>query len=255
VKSLLQLAVDNPTDRWWATAATGALLLLFLLLVTIMLRSTHKVHSFAFNKQQQITVSIVSIPAPRRTQSEMPKVQQKTQSDSKAAVEPEPVEDIASLFSSVNTHKIQHSKKTDKIREDEKRRMALLQRRIKKIEKSDTTNSKSVIEPLQLISPVNVKGANAASGGEIVDKYYARIQALIYQHFFPPLNSEGAVAIVRIELTAEGRLSGYTILKRSGEHFFDREAEALQSRLENVDFSPSPSGKRSVLDVRLISKE
>lgn len=256
MKYLLQPEVELPSDRWWATLATLTFVVLFSFLLVVMFRSTHKVRSFAFKQQNQIRVSLISPPKPLKQQRTKPSpVSPQPKAVERVEEEPIPVADIASLFSEVKTEQIQRSKKTAEQRRNEQKRMLLLQSRLKKLEQKPATNQNSSIAPLKLVTPATVTGEVPDSGGEAVDEYYARIQTLIYQNFFPPQRSEGAVAIVRIVLAPDGRLLDYRVLKRSGEPFFDREVDALQKRLKTVHFSENPKGRKSILDIRLISKE
>ena len=257
VKSHLLPTVDTRNDFYLGGLYALVLFALIIMLFFRVLQGLSQIHTYALQKSTAVTVSLTSVPMPTSKKSDTPRPVPKT--EQKPAPAPEetttPVEDISSLFSDVQTQKIvpkAHPKESTKI---DAKRMASLQKRIKKSEKRTTSTTAERVKNLALVKPSQEAGGSKSSGGAEVDAYYAKIQATIYDNFFPPANTEGAVSRVRIWLSASGKMTRFEILRRSGDSLFDEEVKVLESRLKHVSFEPNPKGNEAVLDVSLVSKE
>lgn len=249
--------VDSSRDFYLGGLYALTLFVLIAMLFFQLLKGLDKMHSYALQKSTAVTVSLVNSPlttTKKDTAADpVPKVKKK------AASKPEegtaPVEDISSLFSEVKTQKIVHKKTPAKQKKIDSKRIASLQKRIKTTKKRATSATADQVKNLALVRPSQAAGGSKASGGAEVDAYFAKIQATIYDHFFPPANSQGSVALVRIWLSASGKMTRFKVLRRSGDPLFDEEVDALGKRLAGVTFERNPKGEEAVLDVSLVSKE
>ena len=96
--------------------------------------------------------------------------------------------------------------------------------------------------------------ASKASTGSDVNEYRATIQALVYEHFYPPENSQGKVVLAVIELDAFGKLVDFRILNYSGDTLYDSECDKIKNRLANVLFPKNPDNKSGTYKIQLISE-
>jgi len=259
VKSLSLPTADNSRDFYLGGVYAVVLFVLIALIFFRLLQGLDKIHSYALEQRSTVTVSLVSEPLPTAAQVNTPRPEPKPkpkETEAPAAPpEAAPVEDISSLFSDVKTQKIVHKKAPEKQQKIDAKRIAALQKRIKTTEKRQTSATAERVKNLSLVKPMQSPGGKASSGGKEVNAYYAKIQATIYDHFFPPANTEGSVAMIRIWLSASGNLVRFKVLRHAGDASFDREVEQLEARLRGVTFERNPQGKEITLDVSLVSKE
>ncbi len=258
MKSLSLPTVETPRDFLLGGLYSLVLSALIGMLFFQMLQGLDKIHSYALKKSDTITVTLTDAVFKTSKTHNTPKVtpQKKTMNTSQTKPVPEAVtEDISSLFSTVKTQRLVHKKRPAPPKKIDSKRLAALQKRIKTTKKRAPSLTAERVKSLSLVHPPRIAGGKSRSGGAEVDAYYAKIQAKIYENFYPPANSRGAVARVRIRLSPDGRLLEYKILTKAGEPFFDQEVQQLGSRLRHVTFERNPKGKETVLDVSLISKE
>jgi len=250
--------VETPRDFYLGGVYSVVLFLLIAMLFFQLLRGLDKMHSYALIQSSAVSVSLVDLPKTASKPAPKPEPVPQPKPEPEAAPEEpqaEPVQDISSLFSEVKTQKVVHKKRPDTQQQIDAKRLAALQKRIKTTEKRQTSATAERVKNLTLVRPSVPAGGQAASGGAIVNKYYAKIQATIYDNFFPPANSEGSVSLVRLRISAEGRIMSFRVLRRSNVSAFDDEVDALEQRLRRVTFERNPNGKEAVLDVSLVSKE
>ena len=199
-------------------------MLLFLLLLSsfaYMLFAPKKVHTYGLTKKKYISISLESIPTKAKSTShkkmstkKMHKKRVKKR-DSVDAVS-ENV-DVDSLFSKVWTKKVDtHIKKKRRV---DTKRLAEIEKSISAPDISENYTQKSN-------SHSNNKKAKIASSAEEVNEYSAKIHAIVYDHFFPPPNSEGEQVKAVIELSPLGKLLDFRILNYSG-------SEALRDRSDH----------------------
>lgn len=175
----------------------------------------------------------------------------------------EPVEDkpeitkakninIDDMFSSVWTKDIKKQKPKEKVI-DTKRKQEIA----KRIKTIDTNKAKPVnqkLEDISLEKGKDLKTENSSSGNE-VNEYNAKIEAIVYQNFNPPANSEGLSVRAVIELNAIGNMIDFRILNYSENQLLNEECDKIKNRLRGVLFPKSPNNKTQRITVILISKE
>jgi len=239
-------------------------LLSFLLFIIILLAvmffalSNSRAKSYALKKENYIAVSIMTdqkISTKNNTDQTLqsaPKPPAKP--ESKPAVEK--TVDISSMFSSVKTKKIVYKKKARKKPKKiiDQKRIAALQKRLKTTSKKNTSVASNKLKKLNLVKPSVQERGSAASGGSDVNEYYAKIQAFVYEQFYPPANTEGQVAKVYISLDKMGHLLEYRVLVYSSNSMFNREVDQLKNRLMSLRFPKHPDMKAATLNIELISE-
>jgi len=169
-----------------------------------------------------------------------------------AKVEEKKVRNVEDLFSQVWTKDI---KKAQKIKEptSDKRVLDEIQ---KKIKKSDVNRAESVSQKILSMDTSKIENENLkASSATEVNEYLAKIQALVYQYFKPPENSQGNSVTAVIELSSMGKVVDFRILTYSDNEALNRECDNIRGRLVNALFPENPSGRSGLYKVKLISKE
>lgn len=227
------------------------ILVLFVTLFFVMFKEKPKV--FALTKDKYIAVSIDITPKQKSKNSAKPA----PKPTPKPAAKPKPSEpapDISDLFSNVKSPKLASKPKVQKKQVDTKR-IAAIEKRIKTSQKTTSENAQQKIKELALVKPsIEISGASSSSAHE-VNEYYAKIQALIYDNFFPPVSTEGSVAQVKIYLSAQGKLLDFRVLTPSGNTLFNKEVDALAQRLSGVTFPISPDVQEETLSIYLTVQE
>jgi len=218
--------------------------------------------SYALQKDDQISISInmaniqvnnvkKTIEQPVKQEVEKPIVKEEPKKE-EAVVQTQKKEvNIDNLFSQVTTKDI---KKDDKKIEKEvdKRVAQELSKKSTKAQENQVESLSSKIEKIN--SQVKSDKASKASTGSDVNEYRATIQALVYENFFPPENSQGKVAFAVIELDAFGKMIDFRILSYSGDSLFNSECDKIKSRLVNVLFPKNPDNKSGTYKIKLMSE-
>jgi len=217
--------------------------------------------SYALEKSDYISVSI-DLPTLKRP------VKEKTapKSVDTPSAEPTPVaqekpqtsapvvEDISTLFDDVWTKDVTAKKKVVKPQQESKR-IGALETRLKTSKSEKSSKAAEQIEALKLAKPsVSVVGSSASAAAE-VNKYYAKIQAIIYDRFYPPANSEGQSAKLYLRFDGKGTLLDARILAASGNPLFDDEVRALIKRLDGVAFPETPEGAGTEIQIIVTAEE
>lgn len=249
--------------------ASGALsfgiFLLTLLLFASVLFNYDAVKSYALSKQDYIAVSLVSVPLQKRPTKEetktspvkepLPVKEPEPQTEEELITTPEAFKDASTLFENVWTQEVSAKKRPMKKPESDTKRISAIEKRIKTAQKSQQHSAAAKISSVKLAKPsVSVEGSATSAAAE-VNEYYAKIQAIVYNHFNPPVNSEGNSARVYLRLDADGRLKDARILVPSGQPLFDNEVEALLRRLNSAVFPASPEGRPIELKIILTAEE
>lgn len=157
--------------------------------------------------------------------------------------------DVNDLFSDVWTKKIVPKKK----KEIDSKRLMQIQNKIKKVK---TNSVQSISEKVNNLENVESdKDAKTASTGSEVNEYLAKIQAIVYQYFNVPPNSEGNSVKAVIELNALGKVLDFRVLKYSSSSTLNDEVDKIKNRLKNVVFPVNPQNRSTRTVVILISKE
>lgn len=213
-----------------------------------MLFFSKKISSYALKQSQAISVSII-LPH-KIVHSSVKKQRIKPIVHSISSPKPQP--SIQSLFSNVWTKSL-HSKrtKTDKTLDNK-----IIQALSKKISlKKSKYKIKLIHQNVSEQKAVNNKKMLKKSTGRKVNKYKAKITAIVYNYFIPPANTQGQSAQVLLRLGANGMLLSYKVLVYSGNEMFNDEINRLKGILMNVIFPKNPKGIASDFIVNLSAKE
>jgi protein TonB len=227
----------------------------------MILLQQEKLKQFALKKDNYISVSINTPLVTKKTMKKSkktapvtpPKPQIKKEEPTppveKPVVKQTPKavnKNISDLFSSVKTQKISHKSKKKPL-VDKK----LLSKLSKKTAKKSVTQKSAAAS---LMKKIQIESQSASTSPD-VNEYLAKIQAIIYEHFFPPINSEGLSAVISIRFDSAGKIMSYRVLNYSGNDLFDREVDMLESRLRAVTFVSHPEGKSESVKIILTSQE
>ena len=200
-----------------------------------MMFSKEKVKVYALKKDNFISVSF-----------EMPKKEEVKKSITKPIVETTtPVEskeiNVNNLFSDVWTKKIKPKKIVPKKKKINKRLQEVLNKtEIAKVKKFE-------------LKPKEVK--KIVSSGNEVNEYRAKIQAIVYENFNPPANSQGNTVIALIYLGAMGKVDDFRVLRYSENQLLNEECDRLKEKLKNKLFPKNPDNRSGNYKIILTSKE
>ncbi|MEN8146793.1 MAG: TonB C-terminal domain-containing protein [Campylobacterota bacterium] len=233
-----------------------------ILLFTLVVLHKSSIDTFAMQEDNYISVSIdmdlvvptlnEARPDPKPT----PKQEIIPEPEPEPAVEeiestPDPVNtDVSSLFDDVWTQSADTKveKKEEKV---DTKRLAAIEKRIKTKETKQSQKASDKIKTLELVKPsIEVVGASVSTAPE-VNKYLAKIHALVKSKFYPPASSEGESAKVRVNIDANGNVTNYRVLVYSGVNIFNEEVDRLKSRLQRMTFPKNPDGKSISLEIIL----
>jgi len=209
---------------------------LFFLLFFMMLFSSSKINSYALNKNTFVSISLDNIKTKKLLTTKAPS--SIIQPIKKPVDIPSENVDVNDLFSDVWTKKI--SKKKEKPKN--LKRIAQLQQQIPLSQK----NVSQIKEQKQI---------PASSNAEEVNEYLAKIQAIVYEHFNVPANSEGNSVKTLIELTSLGKLIDFRVLTYSSNDALNEEVDKIKKRLLNVIFPINKQNNSTRTIVILTSKE
>jgi len=239
-------------------------LLSFLLFIAILLAimffvlSNNRAKSYAMKKKNYIPVSIMIDQKTSTKNSADQTLKSAPKPPTKPEFKPtiEKTVDISSMFSSVKTKKIIYKKKVKRKPKKivDQKRIAALQKRLKTKNKKSTSEASNKLKRLNLVKPSTQERGSTASGGSDVNEYYAKIQAFVYEQFYPPANTEGQIAKVYISLDKMGHLVEYRVLVYSSNSMFNREVDQLKNRLMSLRFPKHPDMKAATLNIELISE-
>lgn len=126
----------------------------------------------------------------------------------------------------------------------------------KKIQKSDANKAESISKMIESFDAPNKEDKNSKSSTATeVNEYLAKIQALVYEHFYPPKNSQGNSVTALIELSPLGKVIDFRILVYSDSDALNRECDKIKERLSNILFPINPNNSSGRYKITLISKE
>ncbi len=214
------------------------------------------IKNFALQKANYISVSLNNVTVRTPKKETQKKIDNRpVTKEEQATSTPQPMKnaDINSLFSDVKTNKIVH-KKDAPHRDIDTKHIKQIQKRIQTKSTKPTSEAMKAIASMKLAS-ISSPQSNATSTALEVNKYLAKIQATVYENFYPPINSEGSSAKIRIWMSASGKLEDYRILAYSGNDTFNEEVNALKQRLEHIAFAINPEGRSLSVDIILMAKE
>ncbi len=226
--------VNNNSYFYISGFISISLFIFFASLIVFMMFTSSKVDIFALKKDNYISISI-----------ELPKIQTTTKKKSvvipivqESVVESKEV-NIDDLFSDVWTKKIKKIKK-DKPKVDNKR----LQEIGRKSKKIDKKSVKPIVEKVNSNNAIQKSDdSQKDSTANEVNEYLAKIQALVYENFNPPPNSQGYSVKAVIELSSIGKVMDFRILNYSTSSSLNDECDKIKQRLMGVLFPINPQKK------------
>lgn len=223
-----------------------SLFLFFLSSFAFLLFNVSKQDSYALHKDNYVSVSI-----------ELPKVKNSASKSIKKVAVTEVATtkelsenvDVNDLFSNVWTKKVRKKK----AKPVNSKRLQQIQKKIKTVEKKSVQSLSEQAEKLEDMHS-NSEDMKSSSGSE-VNEYFAKIQAIVYQHFIVPPNTEGESAKCVIELNALGKMIDFRILTYSSNEALNEEVDKIKERLRSVIFPVNPNKTSTRTTIILISKE
>jgi len=235
---------NNSTYFYISGFISFSLFGIILVLFVFTLFDVKKIDSYGLKKDNYISISL-----------DMPLVTNQKKKNVKSApsesVSETPTKniDVNDLFNDVWTKTIAKNE-TKKVNS---KRIMDIQQKIKKVKSNSVESISEKVNNLD-----NVKSnqeENAASTANEVNEYLAKIQAIVYQYFNVPANSEGNSVKIVIELNALGKVLGFRVLEYSSNSALNDEVDKIKERLRSVIFPINPQNKSSRTVVILISKE
>lgn len=234
------------------------LLLLFFIGYSVL--QTTKIEQFAMIQSQFVSVSVALSESKAQPQEEAvtsepapePAPEKVTPPEPEQSLppKPEPVPDISDLFSQVKADK-RPNKKPDETKRSEE--LNALEKEV--LKSSSRSRLSEKVKNIELVKPSLKMVVQGGSTGPVVNEYHAKIHALVYTHFNPPIGSGGQAARVRMVISAAGKLVGYKVIAYSGNSTLNSEIDWLKERLGSVVFPPHPEGRDAVLEFILTAKE
>ncbi len=256
--------VNNSKYFYLSGLLSLSLFTLFLVLFISIVLQQEKLKQFALKKDNYISVSInmEALNKKNYKKEKKPEIKKKPQPKKEIKQEaPKPIEKpvepekpkpqkvvpkVSDLFSSVKTEKIVPKKEPKP--EINKKLLSKLSKQTERKEVTEANAATSMMKKIEITS-------ESASTSPDVNEYLAKIQAIIYEQFYPPMNSAGESAIVSIQLDRFGKLVSYKVLRYSGNDLFNSEVDRLERRLKRLTFGKHPEGKTESIKIILTSQE
>ncbi|NPA66247.1 MAG: TonB C-terminal domain-containing protein, partial [Epsilonproteobacteria bacterium] len=251
-------------DKYFFISGILALTIFFLFVASFfyVLFSPNITKTYGMQKEKFVSISLEDIPKPKEHKTQKKQIKK---TEEKVVEKPKPQVtkkekrkqvdaisqnvDVDSLFSNVWTKKV--NKKTKKRDKDIKR----IQEIDKKLDSIVKNIDKKLDGSKRIVKKTHTKETKAGSTGEEVNKYLAKIYAIVYDHFYPPANSQGNVIKAVIELSPFGKVIDFRILNYSASSALNQEADRIFTRLKNVIFPASPDNKTRRIIIKLIPEE
>jgi len=214
-----------------------------------MIFQVKDIKSYGFKKKSYISVSLVPKMKKKSLNQVNPSVKKiKTTSvASHSLTSHSKAIDVNNLFSDVWTQKIRHKVKKRKVNA---KRISEIQ---KQIQLKKSNQPKAIIKKFKLLE--KSEKVEATSSANEVNEYLAKIQAIVYEHFHVPPNTEGNSVKTVIEIDPFGKMIDFRVLDYSASPALNSEVDQIKERLKNVVFPINPTGKSIRTTVILISKE
>ncbi|MDT8338577.1 MAG: TonB C-terminal domain-containing protein [Sulfurimonas sp.] len=256
--------MDNKNSYFYISGAISlSLFLFFSLLFLIFITSSKETKSFAMKKENYISISMdipkiqtssakKSVDTPIKKEEDIkPVLKEDAKPETTKTVEKKE-RSVEELFSDVWTQDIKKTQEVKKPKTD-KRVLDEIQR---KIQKSDTNRAESISQKIQSMDAQKTEDESSKSSTATeVNEYLAKIQALVYEYFYPPKNSQGNGVTAVIELSAMGKVIDFRILAYSDNEALNRECDKIKDRLSSILFPKSPSNSSGRYKIILISEE
>ena len=232
-----------------------ALFFLFSTFFVLFIVEKSRIKQIQISASDYIAVNLDSIPtAPPKqiTKTKQVKAEEPKEKALESIETPKQVNtDLSSLFGEVKTKKLVKRNNTKKPAIDDK----FIKKITKRIKTKDTKQVKSneassLVKNLKL-SKEHIKIVGDSSG--VVDEYLAKIHAEIYAKFYPPVESVGKSAKVRLEIDEYGVLVSFRVISYANDELFN---EAVDTCLNSLhQFATHPENKAISLDIILTAKE
>jgi len=231
------------------------LFLSFLVLFALFVMEHSKIKRIQTASSDYISINLNTVPMAKPikiTKSKQVKEKVEELKPVEAVETPRKVNtDLSSLFGEVQTKKLVKRSKTKKPSVDDKFLKKMKQRiKTKDTKAVKSTQASSLVKNLRL-SKEHIKVVGDSSG--VVDEYLAKIHAEIYSKFFPPSESVGKTAKVRLEIDENGVLISFRVISFSNDEFFNESVNACLNALRK--FAIHPDHKAISLDIILTAKE
>lgn len=235
----------------------------FMAIFFVAIIMPDKEKSYALQKENFISVSMntvqaqavqekkkIDTPVEKKEIKEVP-IEKETQKETVAKIEKKEI-NFDNLFSQVKTKSTKETKEV--IKEEQDKRVT--QELSKKTAPSDVSKVESLSAKIEKIKSQNKSDKESkSSAGSEVNEYLAKIQALVYEHFSPPENTQGERVRAVIELDAFGRLVDFRILTYSGSNSLNSECDKIKERIKNLLFPKNPDNKSGAYIINLVSEE
>jgi len=240
--------MDNQRYFYYSGVLSLLLLFSFLSLFMVLLFHVKEIKAYGLKKKNYISVSIAVNPVKTVTAKKRATSAVSTVASEKKAISKNI--DVNNLFSDVWTQKITHQVKK---REPNSKRISEIQKQLKF---SKTLPKRTIDKSLDVKENAeSKKQKTATSTANEVNEYLAKIQAIVYQYFHVPPNTQGNSVKTVIELDPFGKVLDFRVLNYSASAVLNDEVDKIKQRLKNVVFPINPQGKSSKTIVVLISKE
>jgi protein TonB len=238
--------VNNKTYFYLGGFISLFIFLSFTYIAVYMMTSSEVVREFALEKKEYISISI---EIPKIEKNDVKKVP--IEIDSNPVVTPveQKKVNVDDLFSDIWTRSIK-KKKPEKV--DKK----ILQEIAKKIKRTRDKKVESIANKYEnsKIKSDNKELSKSSSAKE-VNEYFAKIQAIVYNYFYPPQNSQGHKVKAIIILGAFGKVLDFRILQYSSNLDLNNECDKIKQRLLNIVFPVNPKNESGKYTILLTSKE
>ncbi len=243
----MQLTDENSRLFYLSGVLSFVIFFFFLFLFVHMLFVEQKIRTYGMKKERYVSISLQNVPTKSKKtekKAQIPKLSKPQKKEQKKLVKKkksqvDPVSenlDVDSLFNNVWTKKI--DTRIKKKRHTDAKRIAEIQKSIAVPEISRSTDAKSIPKGGR-------KSSKAASTGEEVNEYSAKIHAIVYDHFYPPQNSEGEQVKAVVELSPLGKVLDFRILNYSANEALNEEADRIKNRIKNIVFPKNPNNEKA----------
>jgi protein TonB len=206
------------------------------------------VNEYALEKKDYISISVKIQEIHEESTKNIPII-----TNSNPVVTPTKQQDVNldNLFSDIWTKSISKKKKEPK--KNNKRRLQAI---AKKVEKTKEKKIEPILKKYKNINnKSDKKKLSKSSSAKEVNEYFAKIQAIVYKHFYPPQNSQGNTVKAVIILGALGKVLNFKILQYSSSIYLNEECDNIKQRLSGIVFPINPKNKSGNYIILLTSKE
>ena len=241
--------MDNKNSYFYISGFISlSLFIFFLVLFVLLVASPNNIQNFAMKKDNYISVSI-DIPDIKQTSSEK-NIKQPVIESTQTPKKSEDV-NVDDLFSDVWTKSVKKSKQKPK--KVDTRRFIELQKKIRKSKNKEVESLSKKVKSIEN-KKLDIENTSTSTALE-VNEYLAKIQAIVYDNFYPPQNSHGNSVKAVIVLSSIGKVDDFRIFTYSSNTELNRECDKIKERLMSVVFPQHPDNVSGAYKITLTSKE